>query len=208
MNIQIVNLSVTVIATILLPIVFKLLPEKKQSRKKEQIFSDDLEFSELFCEIVNDELPLLVKDRATQKLIHRKNISFGEAKFFYNFRNMESIILDYIDVRKYLKLTFRNNELYQINTIKYARVIYIVDICFYSLYLSIAMSPLLFWDFYHYSIAQFKISNDYLIVYELYVYPYFFLICAIIKLFRTEQANEAIKFVKKLKEHLYLESRK
>lgn len=202
MNIQIAALIVTVISTILLPIIFKMWPERKQAKRKEQVFTEDLEFAELFCEIAQEESSLLLKDRATQKLIHRKDISFGEAKFFYNFRNMESLLLDYIAHRAYLDLKFEEGELTAVNKVKNPHFEYWGEITLYVLYLTMAMSPLLFWDFYQYCLTSLKKGNNLLIILEVYIAPYLLAITAMIRLFRAEKLNDANKFYEKLKKYV------
>lgn len=195
---QEITWGISIVASIILPLIFKWWPERKPKKCKEDFFAEELSFAEVFCELINEDIPILVKDRATQKLLHRKDISFTEAKFFYHFRNMESLLSSYMNVRSSLSVKYNDGEVVELELPKMYKLQRCGLFFLYAFCIGVGTLPLNLWNYYNYLLEGALKDKNYLILAELYVLPFLFIIAGLIVLNKYENYGSAKKFLEKI----------
>lgn len=191
-----------VIGPIFVPILVAFINIKSSIKKHpKDEFSDDVNSSEKFVSIINSDCSMLIKDRITQQTFMSKKITFREAIYFYNFEDMEYWIKYFINNRKYIKI-LRNSKgnithLFQDST-KIERVGYLVG---YVIFAFLAISPLLNFNFYHNLYQESIKTNNYLITFNLIIWPILLFVIAAGFLIRGSQVNDAKRFIKNFKEN-------
>jgi len=188
----------TVIGSIVVPIFIAFWNTKNSSKKhpKEE-FAEDAKIAERFATAVNTAQPMLVKDRLTQQLLETKKVTYFEVMYFYEYSDMEKWVNKYISVRDELKLV-RNSKgeilkIHHPHSRKKAILFSLGYICFALL----GLLPFLFINWYTETYSNSIDSKQYLVVFNLIIWPILSLIVALTFLIEGIKYKDAKRFIKK-----------
>lgn len=186
-----------VIGPIIVPLLIAFWNSRYSVRKhpKEE-FAEDVRIAENFSSIFTSNQSNLVKDRLSQQLLETKKITYLEAIYFYQFSDMEKWINQYIELRGQLKLV-RNSkgEVLKIHH-PYSRIKVYSFALGYVVFAFASLLPFLFINWFIEIYISSMESKQYLVIFNLVIWPIISLIVAISFLLMGVKYNDAKRFVK------------
>jgi|SRR5690606_15365523 len=188
----------TVFGSIVVPLLIASWNAKHSLKKhpKEE-FAKDVEVAERFSAIISSSASHFVKDRVTQQVFETKKITFQEGEFFYQFNDTERWVRQYIEVRDQVKLV--RNSKGKILKIHYPyswwkKMSFGVG---YVVFTILGLMPFLFLEWFIEWYLNSLEAKQYLIIFNIVVWPIIFLSAAVICLVEGAKYNNAQRFVKK-----------
>ncbi|WP_151869911.1 hypothetical protein [Acinetobacter sp. TUM15509] len=192
--------SISTMCGIFIPIIVAYISTRHNFKKHpRQEFTEDVISAREFEKVLKSKDNQLIKDRVTQKFMLRKNVNFLEAKYFYSFVDMESWIQQYLHVKKYITPIYNIDNNITEFKLKYSKAQGFLFLISYIFLAFIAITPLIFMNQFMSLWKECINSKNYLLPFNMIIWPLIFISISFIKLHKATKISEAISFLKKFK---------
>jgi hypothetical protein len=191
---------VTVLGSILVPLLVAYLNAKNSmGRHPKDEFQHAIMIAEKFEETIDSSQSHLVKDRIAQQLFETKKITFLEAKYFYQYSDMDLWVKKYIRMKDKLKLV--RDDKGEISAIEfpYSKLKAGLFTAGYFVFALLALTPFIFINTFFQYLESGLEARQYLFIFNLIVWPVLSFILAIILLLEGANYNETKRFMTDLK---------
>ncbi|HCA5020463.1 TPA: hypothetical protein MW153_002014 [Acinetobacter baumannii] len=191
------------VSTILIPILIWRLNRNSTENSKLKLHSDidlDIEAAKEFEKIKNDsELSRLTKDRFSKKLFNNSVINFDEASYFTQYRDADKLVNIYVLYKDRIKLIYDSNSLVNNLEPKAPKTQRIYFFLSYIVFLSLAVTPYIFFGEYKTYILNYYNAQNYTVAMEFILGPLLCFIFGIMCLNEGGKQSSVIRFIDNLK---------
>lgn len=191
------------VSTILIPILIWRLNRNSTENSKLKLHSDidlDIEAAKEFEKIKNDsELSRLTKDRFSKKLFNNSVINFDEASYFTQYRDADKLVNIYVLYKDRIKLIYDSNNLVNNLEPKAPKTQRIYFFLSYIVFLSLAVTPYIFFGEYKTYILNYYNAQNYTVAMEFILGPLLCFIFGIMCLNEGGKQSSVIRFIDNLK---------
>ncbi|ENV03485.1 hypothetical protein [Acinetobacter sp. NIPH 817] len=191
------------VSTILIPILIWRLNRNSTENSKLKLHSDidlDIEAAKDFEKLKNDSsLSRLTKDRFSKKLFNNSAINFDEASYFTQYRDADKLVNIYVLYKDRIKLIYDSNNLVSSLEPKAPKKQRIYFFLSYILFVSLAVTPYIFFGEYKAYILNYYHAQNYTVTMELILGPLLCFIVGIMCLNEGGKQSSVIRFIDNLK---------
>ena len=189
----IVQIVVTLSSIFLSCFLTHFLAKKRELKNKNE-FKSNLDYVTQMDTYRNASQ--IEKDRFAQLVFNKKDITFQEFEYFIKYENADKWVNSYLLHKKYLRLERKNENVIKKIDAQYSFKKYFLLMVGFVLCSSIAILPLLTWAKYISFFQKNLESQDYLVPFNLVMYPLIFLVTGIIFINKAENLKNAKRFIK------------